>query len=856
MSEMLCGIQAPGEELCYPIEKDHMLKDRTRLEGAKFSASPRKKRDGKTKMWHGAVANCPKLNEVDPSSATDPLTFWLSIGAVCILVIISGLCSGISLGVLSLDQTYLEVLIAAGSDREKKQARRLKPIRKQGNLLLCAVVLTNVAVNSAISILMEEVGGGLMAFVVSTVLIMIFGEIFPQALFSRYGMTICAILTPLLWFMIVVLYVVIIPIVWLLNCLLGKDLGTFYSRVQLKKLLELHSTEGRTFINENEVRVLTGALDFSAKTVAGVMTPLAYVDMLDDASIFDFETRERVFETGHSRIPVYHGPRSNMIGFLVVKDLILLDPEARLSVAEIFHFFGRPALHVTTTQRLDEVLAEFKVARTEFSNDVDQNFKLFENFITQSGRHGHLALVDRVNGDDPARDPSYETVGVITLEDCLEALLQDEIIDESDQYVDAERRQQAVERGASHSARDVLRSRRHWVRAAPMSPELVSLLSCWLRRRLPDSFGPGLLTDPCLHALLSRAPLYVLDPLCLAQQKQHPHQQPAGSQQALVALTPPPPLAGPVINATTGGISTTTDTGMVATTGVPATITEVPSISTITGVPASMTEVPATMTGVPATMTGVPASTEPLVAVANPPVPCLTAPANTTTWLSPELCRHLAELPESFLMLQGEPAPECTVLLSGHVRLGMRDVAQGQTQTRLLGPGDILAPEVLRHLDPTATLAQATAQLCLLEGPPAGGEDAPVGTTTVAPTQAATGLPTSALASTAPTPVLSTIVPTSPIPLVFTPPASLLTLLGTDVDQTPEPSAGDSGLVASPALWCAATAAAEKPPPRHQRYQPRGAAASASLRSRRHRGSALEAADGGWSWRSEGDADD
>jgi metal transporter CNNM len=46
----------------------------------------------------------------------------------------------------------------------------------------------------------------------------------------------------------------------------------------------------------------------------------------------------------------------------------------------------------------------------------------------------HIAVVQRVNNEDPNIDPFYESIGIVTLEDVIEEILQDEIVDETDVY--------------------------------------------------------------------------------------------------------------------------------------------------------------------------------------------------------------------------------------------------------------------------------------------------------------------------------------------------------------------------------------------------------------------------------------
>ena len=64
-------------------------------------------------------------------------------------------------------------------EKQGRLARKVLPLRRRGNLLLCTILLGNVMVNSLLSILMADIAGGGVALVASTALIVIFGEIVP-----------------------------------------------------------------------------------------------------------------------------------------------------------------------------------------------------------------------------------------------------------------------------------------------------------------------------------------------------------------------------------------------------------------------------------------------------------------------------------------------------------------------------------------------------------------------------------------------------------------------------------------------------------------------------------------------------
>lgn len=75
-----------------------------------------------------------------------------------------------------------------------KYALRIQPIRKNGHLLLVTLLLGNVLINETLPIIMDDVmgGGGIYAILVSSALIVIFGEIIPQAVCSRFGLAVGA----------------------------------------------------------------------------------------------------------------------------------------------------------------------------------------------------------------------------------------------------------------------------------------------------------------------------------------------------------------------------------------------------------------------------------------------------------------------------------------------------------------------------------------------------------------------------------------------------------------------------------------------------------------------------------------
>jgi len=357
-------------------------------------------------MWESLDTS---LSWLFPFAFSISPTIVFQWGMIILLVSLSALFSGLNLGLMSLDKLGLEIVIQSGTAKQSLYAKRIYPIRKRGNLLLCTILLGNVSVNALLSILLANFTSGAVGFLLSTLIIVTFGEITPQALCSRHGLMVGYYTVWVVWGFLIVLLPLSYPISKVLDLALGRELGTIYSRNELKKLLEMHSTYSD--ITKDETTIMSGVLDFGRKEVSEVMTPLQDVFMINVEENLNVETISTMLEKGYSRVPVYEGTRDRVTGLLFVKDLALLNPEDNIPVRKILQIYGRNLPRIFSDTTLAEVLAEFKRGQS------------------------HIAVVRRVN-DEGEGDPTYENVGIVTLEDVIEEILQDEIVDETDVYVD------------------------------------------------------------------------------------------------------------------------------------------------------------------------------------------------------------------------------------------------------------------------------------------------------------------------------------------------------------------------------------------------------------------------------------
>ncbi|XP_077977352.1 uncharacterized protein LOC144432921 [Glandiceps talaboti] len=380
--------------------------------------------------------------------------FWIYLGIYVALVLCAGLMSGLTMGLLSLDLMSLKVLKEGGKPHEKKYAARILPLVKRHHLLLVTLLLANAGAVEAMPLFLDKISDPVTAICVSVTAVLLFGEVVPQALCTRFGLAIGAILSPLVYFLMVVTFIISWPLSKLLDCLLGNEHGTFFRRAELGVLVDLHTEktdENEEPLSVDEVLIIKGALDMRNKMVKDAYTPLENVYMIDIDEKMDHQLMNQVISKGHSRIPVYEGSRINLKGVLLVKTLIKLDPDDGVTVREIFSKQSRKLPVVPETTPLYDLLNEFQTGKT------------------------HMVAVKTVVEDDDVDSDVQDIVGVITLEDIIEEILQEEILDETDAFVDVNKRiTVARARVARSLSVDPTRRQRSPIHTrSPVSPTLI-----------------------------------------------------------------------------------------------------------------------------------------------------------------------------------------------------------------------------------------------------------------------------------------------------------------------------------------------------------------------------------------------
>lgn len=318
----------------------------------------------------------------------------LTIGLAIVFVGVSALCSGLNVAIVALSIEDVERKAKVGN----KDAKRVLQLKRNSHLTLASILFTNVGAVTATSLTLDTVFGGLIAGVVSTFVLVIFGEILPQAILSKKALKTCSRFSPMMRLMIFVTYPVSKPVqLFLDKVFTSHSSSELHTRDELGLIISEHIKDSRSELDESEVEIIQGALLLSEKRVRDIMTPIKSVYWLNHTDIIDAKRIDEIKAENYSRIPILNKDHTLCEGLLLMKDLVDIDFDSR-------------------SYRVDELT----LRSTRLVGAMTALDTLFRKFINA---RTHLMPVER---DD-------KIVGIVTIEDLIEEIIGHEIEDETDE---------------------------------------------------------------------------------------------------------------------------------------------------------------------------------------------------------------------------------------------------------------------------------------------------------------------------------------------------------------------------------------------------------------------------------------
>lgn len=328
--------------------------------------------------------------------STDAIQF----GVLIVLLLLSAFFSSAETSMTSVNKIKILSLAEQGN----KKARTLLKILEDSGRMLSTVLIGNNIVNLTASALATSLSIRIwgstavgLATGVLTLLILIFGEISPKTLATIHSEKLALNYAGTIIFLMRILT----PVIFLIN-----NLSLLFLRLmrvdpsakmntmtehELRTILDVSHEDG--VIESEERQMIYNVFDFGDSLAKDIMVPR--VDMVFVNVNSTYQEVITIFkEEKFTRLPVYEGTTDNVIGVIIIKDLIFYDVSREFNIRDIM--------------REPHFTYEYKKT-SELMLEMRQDFINFTIVLDEYGA----------------------TAGLVTLEDLLEEIV-GEIRDEYD----------------------------------------------------------------------------------------------------------------------------------------------------------------------------------------------------------------------------------------------------------------------------------------------------------------------------------------------------------------------------------------------------------------------------------------
>ena len=341
------------------------------------------------------AAGSPQVGEGPTASNLTLLTLYLLLA-----IGVSFLCSLLEAGLLSVPASHVEVM----AREDRRGGKLLKSMKASIDRPLAAILTLNTVAHTfgAAGVgaqVLKIWGSGSVAIgsIVVTLLILVFSEIIPKSLGAAKAKALAPFTAYAIQVMIWCTWLLLLPLQWISNKL-GNTHGVTLTRDEVAITAELAHSAG--VIAPDEIAVIRNILSLRQTPVSQIMTPRPVVFVLpaDQTVRQVLETHE---ELRYTRMPLIEQDKDHVVGYVTRADL----------------------LHAKHEGHLDQNLRDL-VKPLDQVQDTDHVLMTFKKLIRS--RHHLLRVADQFGG----------TAGVVSLEDCIETILGQEIMDETDAAAD------------------------------------------------------------------------------------------------------------------------------------------------------------------------------------------------------------------------------------------------------------------------------------------------------------------------------------------------------------------------------------------------------------------------------------
>ncbi len=316
---------------------------------------------------------------------------------IIVAMIFSALFSSCETAFSSVNKIRLKNYAAQGDKRAEKALKIANSFEDALTTVLVGNNIVNITMASVSTVLFTTLfGSGAVGIstAVTTVLVLIFGEILPKSYAKENAERLSLFFAGPLSFLIILFKPIIFIFNKLASILKNGKVEPSVTEDELKYIIEEIEEQG--VLEEQEGDLVRSALDFDEITVNEILIPRVKVIGVEKNASID-EIKSLFIDEMYSRLPVYDKSLDNIIGMITNKRFFKMLAQGGNDITEII----QDVAHFSDLKLISEALRDMQRSKT------------------------HLAVVlDQYGG----------TKGIVTLEDIIEELV-GEIYDENDEVI-------------------------------------------------------------------------------------------------------------------------------------------------------------------------------------------------------------------------------------------------------------------------------------------------------------------------------------------------------------------------------------------------------------------------------------
>ena len=348
-----------------------------------------------------------------------------------ILICVSGFFSGSETALTAVSRARMYALEQAGSAR----AALVRRLRERKDTLISTLLIGNTFVNIACASLATVVflrlfgaDGALYATILTTVMLVIFGEVLPKTVAiyhaDRFALFVAPVVNVLVRALSPLTHVaqsIVRAMLRMVRFNLDHAQHVTAAAEAIRGTIELHHEEGEVVKKDRDM--LGSILDLSQREVGEVMIHRKQVESIDLAE--DPETIiAQAIALNHSRIPLWKDNMENIVGILHMKDLFRLIRQQKIGITrEMIRRVAQKPWFVPDTTNLADQLTAFRTKRKHFACVVDEygawlGIVTLEDIIEEivgdiDDEHDPLEIAEII----PFGDRAYRVEGSVTIRD-------------------------------------------------------------------------------------------------------------------------------------------------------------------------------------------------------------------------------------------------------------------------------------------------------------------------------------------------------------------------------------------------------------------------------------------------------